>query len=97
MLRRKLIVAWVAAAIGIAAAISLADWQTRRGDAKLALQAQTDTAERSAPVDIAPSRSSIERRSDRSCRAKFASAACSILTEPSIWAIGCSMASPVSM
>lgn len=60
MLRRKLIVAWVAAAIGIAAAISLADWQMRRGDAKLASQAQTDTAERMAPVEIAPSRSSIE-------------------------------------
>ena len=60
MLRRKLIVAWVAAAIGIAAAISLADWQTRRGDAKLALQAQLDAAERAPPIDIAPSRLSIE-------------------------------------
>lgn len=60
MPRRKLIVAWVAAAIGIAAAISLADWQTRRGDAKLALQAQLDAAERAPPIDIAPSRLSIE-------------------------------------
>ena len=60
MLRRKLIVAWVAAAIGIAAAISLADWQTRRGEAKVALQAQLDAAERAPPIDIAPSRLSIE-------------------------------------
>ena len=60
MLRRKLIVAWVAAAIGIAAAISLADWQTRRGDASLAVQAQLDAAERAPPLDIAPSRLSIE-------------------------------------
>ena len=60
MLRRKLMVAWVAAAIGIAAAISLADWQTRRGDASLALQAQLDAAERAPPLDIAPSRLSIE-------------------------------------
>ena len=60
MLRRKLIVAWVAAAIGISAAISLADWQTRRGDASLALQAQLDAAERAPPLDIAPSRLSIE-------------------------------------
>jgi surfeit locus 1 family protein len=60
MLRRKLIGAWVAAAIGIAAAISLADWQTRRGDANLALQAQLDAAERAPPLDIAPSRLSIE-------------------------------------
>ena len=60
MPRRKLIVAWVAAAIGIVAAILLADWQTRRADAKLALQAQADAAERAQPIDIIPSRSSIE-------------------------------------
>ena len=56
----KLIFAFVAAAIGIAAAISLGNWQTRRGDAKLALQAQADAAERAAPLEIAASRSSIE-------------------------------------
>lgn len=60
MPRRKLIIAFVAAAIGIATAISLGNWQTRRGDARLAFQAQADAAERVAPVDIAPSRSSIE-------------------------------------
>ena len=60
MPRWKLIVALVAASIGIATAIALGNWQMRRGDAKLASQAQTDTAERMAPVEIAPSRSSIE-------------------------------------
>jgi cytochrome oxidase assembly protein ShyY1 len=60
MSRSKLIFAWVAAAIGVAAAISLGNWQTRRGDAKLLLQAQADAAERAAPLDIAATRSSIE-------------------------------------
>ncbi len=60
MPRRKLIIAFVAAAIGIATAISLGNWQTRRGDAKLALQAQADAAERAEPIDIVASRVSIE-------------------------------------
>ena len=60
MPRSKLIFAWVAAAIGVAAAISLGNWQTRRGDAKLLLQAQADAAERAVPLDIAATRSSIE-------------------------------------
>lgn len=60
MPRSKLIFAWVAAAIGIAAAISLGNWQTRRGDAKLLLQAQADAAERAAPLEIAATLSSIE-------------------------------------
>jgi surfeit locus 1 family protein len=59
MQRRKLIVALAAAAIGFAAAVSLGNWQTRRGDVKLALQAQADAAERAAPIEIA-SRASIE-------------------------------------
>jgi surfeit locus 1 family protein len=59
MPRRKLIVALIAAAVGIAAAISLGNWQMRRGDAKLALRAQADAAERAPPADIAPSRLSI--------------------------------------
>jgi surfeit locus 1 family protein len=59
MPRRKLIVALVAAAIGIATSISLGNWQMRRGDAKLALRAQAEAAERAPPVDIAPSRLSI--------------------------------------
>ena len=57
---RKLIIAYVAAAIGIATTISLGNWQTRRGDAKLALQGQADAAERTQPIDIAPSRVSID-------------------------------------
>ncbi len=60
MPRSKLIFAWIAAAIGVAAAISLGNWQTRRGDAKLLMQAQADAAERAAPLEIAATRSSIE-------------------------------------
>ena len=60
MPRSKLIVAWIAAAIGVSAAISLGNWQTRRGDTKLLLQAQADAAERAAPLEIAATRSSIE-------------------------------------
>jgi len=59
MPRSKLIFAWIAAAIGVAAAVSLGNWQTRRGDAKVILQAQADAAERAAPFDVA-SRSSIQ-------------------------------------
>lgn len=59
MPRSKLIFAWIAAAIGVAAAISLGNWQTRRGDAKVILQAQADAAERAAPLDLA-SRSSMD-------------------------------------
>ncbi|HZA96523.1 MAG TPA: SURF1 family protein [Burkholderiaceae bacterium] len=60
MPRSKLIFAWVAAAIGIAAAISLGNWQTRRGDEKVALQAQADAAERAALLQIEATRESIE-------------------------------------
>lgn len=60
MRRRKLILAFAAAAIGFAAAVSLGNWQTRRGDAKLALQAQSDAAERAAALEIGASRASIE-------------------------------------
>ena len=59
MPRSKLIFAWIAAAVGVAAAISLGNWQTRRGDAKVMLQAQADAAERAVPLDLA-SPSSIE-------------------------------------
>ncbi|HVE88197.1 MAG TPA: SURF1 family protein, partial [Burkholderiaceae bacterium] len=59
MPRSKLIFAWIAAAIGVVVAISLGNWQTRRGDAKVNLQAQAEAAEREAPFDIV-SRSSIE-------------------------------------
>ena len=60
MSRSKLIFALIAAAIGVAAAISLGNWQTRRGHSKLAMQAQADAAERAAPLEIATSRASIE-------------------------------------
>lgn len=60
MPRSKLIFAWVAAAIGVAAAVSLGNWQTRRGDAKVILQAQADAAERAAPLEIAATNASIE-------------------------------------
>ena len=59
MPRSKLTIAWIVAALGVAAAISLGNWQTRRGDAKVTLQAQADAAERAAPIDLT-SRSSIE-------------------------------------
>ncbi|MEP6607405.1 MAG: SURF1 family protein [Burkholderiaceae bacterium] len=60
MARTQLILL-VAAAVGILAAISLGNWQTRRGDDKLGLQAQADAAERAEPVDIVASPSSIEQ------------------------------------
>ncbi|MGH6611182.1 MAG: SURF1 family protein [Burkholderiaceae bacterium] len=60
MPRRKILIALVAAAIGIFVTISLGNWQTRRGDMKLALQAQADEAERAAAVTVEPSRASIE-------------------------------------
>lgn len=42
----------IAAAAGIAATVSLGNWQTRRAEQKLALQAQRDAAERAAPVEV---------------------------------------------
>ncbi len=57
----RLIAGYVAAVVCFSIAIALGNWQMRRGDAKLALQAQADAAERNAPVDIAPSRSSIQQ------------------------------------
>jgi surfeit locus 1 family protein len=60
MPRRRLIVALVAATICIAVAIALGNWQLRRGEAKLALQAQADAAARAPLVDVASSRVSIE-------------------------------------
>lgn len=61
MPRAKLITAWVAAAVGISAAICLGNWQTRRGDVKLMLQAEADAAERAEPIEIAPTRASLEQ------------------------------------
>ncbi len=42
----------VAAAAGIAATVSLGNWQSRRAEQKLALQAQRNAAERAAPVEV---------------------------------------------
>lgn len=60
MTRRKLIFALIAAVLGFATAVSLGNWQTRRGDAKLASQARADAAERAPTLNIEPSRESIE-------------------------------------
>lgn len=59
MPRRKLIFALIAAALGFATAVSLGNWQTRRGDEKLALQAKADAAHRAPIQDIEPLRQSI--------------------------------------
>jgi cytochrome oxidase assembly protein ShyY1 len=42
----------LAAAAGIAVTVSLGNWQTRRAEQKLALQAQRDAAERAAPLEV---------------------------------------------
>lgn len=57
---KKLIIAWIAAAVLIAGTVSLGNWQTRRADTKLALQAQADAADRVAPLEITPTPASIE-------------------------------------
>jgi surfeit locus 1 family protein len=48
-MRRRTAVALAAAVAGIAVAISLGNWQSRRAEQKLALQAQWDTVDRAAP------------------------------------------------
>jgi len=60
MTRIRLVLALIAAAASIAIAVSLGNWQTRRGDAKLALQAPADRVEQARPVEIAASSASIE-------------------------------------
>lgn len=59
MRRRKPIAALIVAAAGIALTISLGNWQSRRGDAKEALQAEWDAAQRHEPIDVA-SRTALE-------------------------------------
>jgi surfeit locus 1 family protein len=47
---------WLAAAVGVAVAVlatSLGNWQTRRGDAKAAIEAQWDAAEAALPTTVA--------------------------------------------
>lgn len=61
----KLVTALIAAAIAMAAAISLGNWQMRRGDAKLALQAQADEVARASSAEIAPTLSAIEDAAGR--------------------------------
>jgi len=61
----KLVTALIATAIAMTAAISLGNWQMRRGDAKLALQAQADEVARASPIEIAPTLSAIEAAAGR--------------------------------
>jgi surfeit locus 1 family protein len=44
--------AWIAAVAGIALTVALGNWQTRRGEQKLALQAQWDAAQAAAPTPL---------------------------------------------
>jgi cytochrome oxidase assembly protein ShyY1 len=53
MRRRKQIAALIVAAAGITLTISLGNWQSRRGDAKEALQAEWDAAQRLEPITLA--------------------------------------------
>jgi cytochrome oxidase assembly protein ShyY1 len=53
MHRRKQLFALIVAAAGIALTISLGNWQSRRGDAKEALQAEWDAAQRLQPTTLA--------------------------------------------
>jgi cytochrome oxidase assembly protein ShyY1 len=53
MQRRKQIFALIVAAAGIALTISLGNWQSRRGDAKQALQAEWNAAQRLEPIAVA--------------------------------------------
>jgi len=59
MPRRKPIAALIVAAAGVALTISLGNWQSRRGDAKEALQAEWDAAQRLEPIEVT-SRSALE-------------------------------------
>lgn len=52
MARTRSLVALVAAAASIALTVSLGNWQLRRADEKLALQAAWDLAERASPVPV---------------------------------------------
>lgn len=53
MARTRTLVALAAATAAIALTVSLGNWQLRRADEKLALQAAWDRAERAAPVALA--------------------------------------------
>lgn len=52
MKRAGAIAALVAAGVGIAATVSLGNWQLRRAEQKLELQARRDAAERAAAVEV---------------------------------------------
>ncbi len=56
----KLILALIAAVVGVGVTFSLGMWQTRRGDEKLALQAKADAAKRATPFEISRSRASLD-------------------------------------
>lgn len=53
MARTRTLIAFVAAAASIALTVSLGNWQLRRADEKLALQAAWDRAEQAAPMPVA--------------------------------------------
>lgn len=52
MKRARALVALVAAGVGVAAAASLGNWQLRRAEQKVALQAQRDAAERAPAAEV---------------------------------------------
>ena len=53
MARTRTLIAFVAAAASIALTVSLGNWQLRRADEKLALQAAWDRAEQAVPMPVA--------------------------------------------
>ena len=53
MARTRTLIAFVAAAASIALTVSLGNWQLRRADERLALQAAWDRAEQAAPMPVA--------------------------------------------
>jgi surfeit locus 1 family protein len=55
MARRRSLVAFAAAVAAIGIAVSLGQWQLRRADEKLALQAAWDRAEQAAPLPVSGS------------------------------------------
>lgn len=63
MTRWRIATALVAAVAGVAAAVALGNWQLRRAEQKLALQAQWDAVDRGTPEDVtAQSLAEITRR-----------------------------------
>ena len=61
MPRSKLIFALLMAGIGVAAAVSLGNWQTRRAQEKATARTQADTAMRSLPLEIPAATEALQR------------------------------------